>query len=54
MRILVTGNEGYIGSILVPMLKEAGHEVRGFDTAPVSGMRADPLRSPVDHQKGYP
>ena len=33
MRILVTGNEGYIGSILVPMLKEAGHEVRGFDTA---------------------
>lgn len=33
MKILVTGNEGYIGSILVPMLKEAGHEVRGLDTA---------------------
>jgi nucleoside-diphosphate-sugar epimerase len=33
MKVLVTGNEGYIGSILVPMLKEAGHEVRGLDTA---------------------
>lgn len=32
MRILVTGNEGYIGSILVPLLQEAGHEVTGMDT----------------------
>ncbi|MGI9508477.1 MAG: NAD-dependent epimerase/dehydratase family protein [Geminicoccaceae bacterium] len=32
MRVLVTGNAGYIGSILVPMLEEAGHEVRGMDT----------------------
>lgn len=33
MRVLVTGNEGYIGSILVPMLQEAGHEVVGLDTS---------------------
>ncbi len=26
-KILVTGSEGYIGSILVPMLIEAGYEI---------------------------
>lgn len=31
MRVLVTGNEGYIGSILVPLLEAAGHEVIGLD-----------------------
>jgi nucleoside-diphosphate-sugar epimerase len=32
MRILVTGTEGYIGSILAPILMNAGHEVIGLDT----------------------
>jgi nucleoside-diphosphate-sugar epimerase len=31
MKILVTGNQGYIGSVLVPMLQQNGHEVTGFD-----------------------
>jgi nucleoside-diphosphate-sugar epimerase len=31
-RILVTGHHGYIGSVLVRMLKEAGHEVVGLDS----------------------
>ena len=31
MKILVTGNQGYIGSVLVPMLSQKGHEVTGFD-----------------------
>ncbi len=32
MRVLVTGHNGYIGTRLVPMLMEAGHEVAGLDT----------------------
>jgi len=32
MRLLVTGNNGYIGTVLCPMLLERGHEVVGVDT----------------------
>lgn len=32
MKILVTGTDGYIGSLLAPLLIEAGHEVDGLDT----------------------
>jgi nucleoside-diphosphate-sugar epimerase len=32
MRILVTGTEGYLGSLLPPLLIERGHEVIGVDT----------------------
>jgi nucleoside-diphosphate-sugar epimerase len=32
MRALVTGHKGYIGSVMVPLLVEAGHEVVGLDT----------------------
>lgn len=32
MRVLVTGHNGYVGTIMVPMLIEAGHEVVGLDT----------------------
>jgi nucleoside-diphosphate-sugar epimerase len=31
MRVLVTGHNGYIGTVLVSMLKQAGHEVFGLD-----------------------
>jgi nucleoside-diphosphate-sugar epimerase len=32
MRILVSGHQGYIGSVMVPMLRAAGHEVVGLDS----------------------
>lgn len=31
MRVLVTGHNGYIGCILVPLLQRAGHDVVGLD-----------------------
>jgi nucleoside-diphosphate-sugar epimerase len=32
MRVLATGHLGYIGTILTPMLVQAGHEVVGLDS----------------------
>ncbi|MEO0864038.1 MAG: NAD-dependent epimerase/dehydratase family protein, partial [Pseudomonadota bacterium] len=32
MRVLVTGHQGYIGTVLTPMLLEAGHDVAGIDS----------------------
>src|SRR5919201_3565363 len=32
MRVLITGHNGYIGSVLSPMVKAAGHDVVGLDT----------------------
>src|SRR5215510_11827509 len=32
MRVLLTGNRGYIGTILAPMLVKAGHDVVGMDS----------------------
>lgn len=32
MKVLVTGHRGYIGTVLLPMLVEAGHEITGLDS----------------------
>jgi nucleoside-diphosphate-sugar epimerase len=32
MKVLVTGHKGYIGTVMVPMLLAAGHEVVGLDS----------------------
>jgi nucleoside-diphosphate-sugar epimerase len=37
MRVLVTGHQGYIGSVLAPMFQEADHDVVGLD----NGLFAD-------------
>lgn len=37
MKILVTGHLGYVGSVVVPMLRDRGHRVVGWDT----GLYAD-------------
>lgn len=44
MRIMVTGNQGYIGTVLVPILQSHGHDVVGFDI----GYFSDCLLSAVD------
>jgi nucleoside-diphosphate-sugar epimerase len=43
MKILVTGNRGYIGCVLVPLLQERGHEIIGYD----SGLYDDAALPPV-------
>ena len=37
MKVLVTGHQGYIGSVLCPLLREHGHAVVGLDTGYFDG-----------------
>ena len=65
MRVLVTGHQGYIGSVLVPVLREAGHLVTGIDTglfapcllgpapAEVPTLRLDIRDVRPEHCRGY-
>lgn len=32
MRILITGHKGYIGTVMAPLIADAGHEVAGLDS----------------------
>lgn len=45
MRLLLTGHQGYLGSVLAPILAAAGHEVTGLD----SGLFADCVLGPTPH-----
>jgi nucleoside-diphosphate-sugar epimerase len=46
MRVLVAGDRGYIGTVLVPMFKQAGHEVTGLDTGLYEGCDLGPGPEP--------
>jgi nucleoside-diphosphate-sugar epimerase len=48
MRVLVTGSDGYIGTVLVPMLIEAGHEPTGLDSMLFHECGLGPERVTVD------
>lgn len=37
MRVLVTGDQGYIGAVLVPYLRDAGHSAEGLDVGLYAG-----------------
>jgi nucleoside-diphosphate-sugar epimerase len=47
VRVLVTGHEGYIGAVLVPMLRTTGHEAVGLDTGFYVGCDFGPAPEPV-------
>ncbi len=47
MRVLVTGHHGYIGSVMVPVLREAGHDVTGLDTLLYAGCDLSPSMASV-------
>ena len=32
MKVLVTGHQGYLGTVMVPVLHAAGHDVTGLDS----------------------
>ena len=42
MNVLVTGHEGYIGCVLVPLFQQAGHGVTGLDNGLFRGCDFDP------------
>ena len=53
MKVLVAGDRGYIGSVLVPFLRSAGHEVDGLDVGLYEGCDLGPVpdigeRQPCD------
>jgi nucleoside-diphosphate-sugar epimerase len=65
MRVLLTGHLGYIGTVMVPMLLEKGHEVVGLDTdlyeqstfgegiVPIPSIRKDLRDVALEDLKGF-
>ncbi len=47
MRVLVAGDRGYIGTVLVPFLRAAGHEVNGLDLGLYEGCDLGPALDEV-------
>lgn len=53
MKVLLTGHLGYLGSVMAPVLRDAGHEVSGLDSGLFAGCVLgpgpdDPPGEPVD------
>jgi nucleoside-diphosphate-sugar epimerase len=46
-RVLVTGHDGYIGTVLVPIFVAAGHDVVGLDSNLFAGCSFGPNEAPV-------
>ena len=65
MRVLITGHNGYIGSILAPLVKAAGHDVVGLDTflfeggtfgrdgQPIESLRMDLRDVQIEDLRGF-
>jgi nucleoside-diphosphate-sugar epimerase len=51
MRVLVSGDRGYIGGVLVPFLRDAGHEVDGLDVGLYEGCDFDGGPEPIGDRR---
>jgi nucleoside-diphosphate-sugar epimerase len=51
MRILLTGDKGYIGAVMVPMLLQEGHTVTGLDSDWFEHSAFSPTLSPITSRK---
>ena len=52
MRVLVAGDRGYIGAVLVPMLQSAGHDVIGLDAGWYDGCDFGPQPGGYESRTG--
>jgi nucleoside-diphosphate-sugar epimerase len=52
MRILVAGDRGYIGAVMVPVLQEAGHDPVGLDAGWYDGCDFTPLPTGYEQRTG--
>jgi nucleoside-diphosphate-sugar epimerase len=50
LRVLVTGSDGYIGSVILPILRRAGHDVVGMDSCLFEDCWFGPKSESVDLQ----
>jgi nucleoside-diphosphate-sugar epimerase len=48
MKILLTGSRGYIGTVMAPMMVQAGHDVVGLDTDLYRASTFGPWRESID------
>jgi len=64
MRVLITGHDGYIGTVLTPLARDAGHDAVGLDAylfegcslggdPNVAGQRIDVRDVEIDHLRGF-
>ena len=52
MRILVAGDRGYIGAVLVPFLQGHGHDVVGLDAEWYESCDFGPAPAPYERRRG--
>lgn len=47
MRVLITGHDGYIGAVMIPYLRAAGHELVGLDNHMYEGCSLGAYEAPI-------
>ena len=52
MRVLVAGDRGYIGAVLVPFVRAAGHDVVGLDVGWYDGCDFGPQPNGYEQRTG--